>query len=192
MRLNRRSPAVLTAASLAVLGVALAFAQPNPNVMVGKAAPAFSAPGSDGKTHTLDSLTAGGDTVILYFISETCPVNAEALPHFKKIGAAHKNNSKAKLIGVFNGTKAEFDAWNKTNKVTFTTLFDPELEIIRSYRAAFSPWSLVVDPDKKISRSWAGYSKASLQNLNALMAQKGGIKTPTLTYPGAPAEMSGG
>jgi peroxiredoxin len=190
MRLNRRS-GLLAAGCMAVIG-ALALAQPNPTALVGKAAPAFSAKGSDGKTHSLDSLTSGGQTVVLYYISETCPVNAEALPHVKKIAAAHAKNPKAKIIGVFNGTEAEFNAWNKKEKVPFTTLFDPDLKIIRAHKAAFSPWMNVIGSDKKVARTWPGYSRTTLQNLNSLLASKAGTAVPKLDYPGAPTELSGG
>jgi peroxiredoxin Q/BCP len=60
---NPRALALLTLACLAVAGFAHAQDAPAVELKVGDKAPAFSLPGSDGKTHSLAGLA--GKTVVL-------------------------------------------------------------------------------------------------------------------------------
>lgn len=157
-----------------------------------KMAPAFEAMGSDGKQHSLESLTKDDTTLVMYFISETCPINAAALPHYKKIVSAHKDAKKIKMVGVFNGDEAAFKRWNAKEKVPFLTLYDPNLKIIKDFDAKFSPWQAMVSPDKKVTKVVRGYSQGSLNDLNNMYAKIGGTEVAKLEYPGAPQAQSGG
>jgi peroxiredoxin len=148
-------------------------------------APDFSAKGSDGKTHTLKSLTAG-KTLVLYFIGSTCPVNDEAVRYYKQVADAYKG--KVNFIGVVDGDAAILKDWQKSHNVKFPVLFDPDLKIIRSYQAFASPWIVVVGPNGEVSKRQSGYSGPTLTELNALMAKSAGVTAAKLDFKGAPAE----
>jgi peroxiredoxin len=149
----------------------------------GKKAPAFSAPATDGKTHTLAGHLKEGMT-FLYFIKEGCPVNHEAAPHVQKLAAAYKE--KANLVGVFNGPVSGAKNWAKYYKSTFPIIEDPALKVIRAYGAAYSPWMIAVNKDGTIAKVFEGASPAELAEVNKLMAASSGQKLAALSFAGAP------
>jgi len=155
---------------------------------VGKPAPEFSAKGSDGKTHTLKSLTANGP-VFLYFIKDGCPINHEMVKYFNELGKAYQG--KASLVGVIDGDASTARNWLSQYKAPYTLLLDPSHQIIRSYGAMYSPWAVMVE-DGKIAKVWPGASKAGLTEMNALMAKAGKTKLVSVNLEGAPTRPSGG
>ncbi len=150
-----------------------------------KLAPAFTAKGSDGGTHSLKSLT-NGKTLVLYFISSTCPVNAEAVKFYKQIGVAYKG--KVNFVGVINEDEEGYKVWKKEFGNRFSVVYDKDLNIIRSYEAVASPWVIVVSPKGEITTVHAGYSAARLNELNVLMASAGGVPAAKIDTTGAPDE----
>ena len=80
----------------------------------GKKAPDFSATGTDGKTHTLESLT-GDKALVLYFISWSCPINENAVTYYNEIAKAYKG--KVNFVGVIDAHETVFKQWNKEHKV---------------------------------------------------------------------------
>lgn len=161
---------------------ALAF-KGRAEVKVGSKAMAFSAKGTDGKTHTLDSLSKKGP-VFLYFIKEGCPVNHRAAPHFAKLYDAYKG--KANFVGVYNGSVEDAKTWQKNYKAKFTILSDADLKIIRGYGAIYSPWSVMVEKGK-VSKIMEGGSPKELKQVNELMAKSTKQKLVAMTFDGAPS-----
>lgn len=149
--------------------------------LIGTKAPNFSAKGSDGKTHTLASVTKSGP-VVLYFIQSTCPVNAEAMKYFNRVGAAYKG---ARLVGVIDENAAGYKEWAKEFKPTFPVLFDPNKTIIRAYQAQASPWAIHVK-NGEIAKVWDGYSAKYLTELNASVASAAKSAPKKLDFKGAP------
>lgn len=155
-------------------------------------APAFSAKGSDGKTHSLETLTKGDTTVVLYFIGHTCPVNQKAISYYNNVAKANKGSKKVKFIGVIDTDEEGFKRWNAKQKVPYTVVFDPKLEIIRSYKAQRSPWVVVVGGDKNVDAIQTGYSQKSLSDLNTMMAKIEGKKAKEVDLKGTPSRLTGG
>ncbi|MCW5943176.1 MAG: redoxin domain-containing protein [Fimbriimonadaceae bacterium] len=149
----------------------------------GDKAPAFSAMGSDGKSHTLASLTKEGPAV-LYFIKEDCPVNAEAVKYYNRMASAYKG--KARLIGVINVDKVGYAGWAKRFKPTYPVLFDPSLKTIHGFKAKASPWAVEVGKDGKIAKVWPGYSANTLAQINARLAKAAGTTVAKVDLGGAP------
>ena len=149
----------------------------------GKKAPAFSALGTDGKTHTLDSHLKEGMT-FMYFIKEGCPVNHQAAPHVQKLAAAYKE--KSNLVGVYNGSAADAKSWLKRYKSSYVLIEDPALKVIRSYGAEYSPWMVAVNKDGTIHRVFEGASPRELDEVNKLMAKNSGEKLAAISFAGAP------
>lgn len=152
---------------------------------VPRLAPAFSAKGSDGRTHTLKSLT-DGKTLVLYFIGSTCPVNAEAVKYYRRVGEAYKG--KVNFMGVIDADEAGYKEWKKRFGNKFSVVYDDDLEIIRSYEAVASPWVIVVNPKGEITTTHMGYSVARLNELNNLMASAAGVTAAKIDTAGAPDE----
>ncbi len=150
----------------------------------GKKAPNFSAEGTDGKTHTLASLT-GDKALVLYFISWSCPINEEAVTYYKEIAKAYKG--KVNFVGVIDSHETVFKRWNKDHKVPFTVLYDPDHEIIDAYKAKASPWVIVVNKDGEIEKTYKGYSEKSLKNLGDVIASHIKSKPAKINVKGAPS-----
>ena len=151
-----------------------------------KAAPAFEAKASDGKTYSLKSLT-GDKTLVLYFIQSTCPVNAEAFKYYERIAASYKDSKTVRFVGVIDEDAAGYKEWNKDFKPSFPVLYDKVKAIIRSYGAVASPWVIVVSPKGELGTVQKGYSAARLNELNALVATAAGVKAAKIDTKGAPA-----
>ncbi len=150
----------------------------------GKKAPDFSAEGTDGKTHTLASLT-GEKALVLYFISWSCPINEQAVTYYKEIAKAYKG--KVNFVGVIDAEETVFKQWNKDHKVPFTVLYDPDHEIIDAYKAKASPWVIVVNKDGEIEKTYKGFSKKSLQDLSKVMASHTEGEPAKIDLEGAPS-----
>ncbi len=155
----------------------------------GADAPDFSAKGTDGKAHALKEYTEKGD-VFLYFIGDSCPVNAQAAKYYNRLHSAYLG--KAPILGVINTDAKGYKEWQEKFKPPFNSLYDPDLKIIRSYKANASPWVIQVSKAGKIAKVWSGYSAPALKEINAAMAKAAGAKLATVDLSGAPAEMAFG
>lgn len=180
---------LISAASIAaVVGLSLAgFGTPQSKV--GKTASDFKATGSDGKQHTLSSLTAKGP-VFLYFIKTTCPVNAEAVKYFNRVAAGYKG--KVAFVGIIDGEKEEYQTWQAKFKAPYTVILDPDMKIIKSYDALRSPWGVLVGQDKKIAKVWDGYSVGQLNDIAASIAGAGKVAAVKIDTAGAPNNAAAG
>ena len=150
----------------------------------GQSAPDFSAKGTDGKTHTLSSMTERGNAYF-YFIKIGCPVNHRAAPFLKKISDAY--GSKGNVVGVINGSVADAKAWAKEYGASFPIIADPDLKIIRAYGAQHSPWLVAVSKEGKVTKSWSEGSSNVLAEVNRLAANTAGMKVAQLSFTGAPS-----
>jgi peroxiredoxin len=180
---NKILGAALAAAFTSILTLNLT-AQTGPTD-VGKPAPDFSAIGSDNKTYTLKSLTQN-EVLVLYFIKNGCPVNNQAMPHFKNLGEHYKDSDKVNFIGVFNGDARAFEAWNRQFEVPFTVLLDSSREIINAFGATRSPWVVKIGSDGNIAKVMPGYSQTSLESLHAMMTRDAGKDLAKIDFSGAP------
>ncbi len=178
---------MLSKALVGVAVVALASVLPafgREELKSGAVAPAFSAAGSDGKTHTLASLTKDGP-VHLYFIKIGCPVNHRAAPFVNKLDKAYGN--KSRVVGVINGSAADAKAWAKEYGTKFPILADPDLKIIHAYHADHSPWVVSVGKDKKVTKAISESSSVNLKGLNERVAKGLNAKLVAISFDGAPS-----
>jgi len=178
----------IAAAIAAVVGLSIAGFD-SPQSKVGKAAPDFKATGSDGKQHTLASLTAKGP-VFLYFIKATCPVNAEAVKYFNRVAEGYKG--KVAFVGIIDGEKGEYETWQGKFKAPYPVLLDPDMKIIKSYDAMRSPWGVLVGKDKKIAKVWDGYSISQKNEISASIAGAGKVAAVKIDTTGAPRNAAAG
>lgn len=146
-------------------------------------APDFSAKGTDGKTHTLKSLTKDGP-VAFYFVKIGCPVNQRAIPHFNAVTKAYQG--KAKLIGVIDGNMETAKEWKSDNRSPMTLLADEDKKIIRAYKAGYSPWVVLVGKDGKVVKTLPGGSRDELTEVSKFLATSAKVTMAKLDFAGAP------
>lgn len=177
----------LTLGVLGLVGIvtvaSFAFAQSG-GAKAGAKAFNFEATATDGKNHSLKSLTKDGD-LVLYFIKIGCPANHRAAPFFKKIDDAYKG--KANIVGVINGSVSDAKAWSKEYGTKFPILSDANMKIIRGYGAVYSPWAVVVGKDGMVKKVLQGGSAKELPEVNAAAARNAGVKVATISFDGAPS-----
>jgi peroxiredoxin len=162
-------------ALLAVAALAAVACTSTGSAAVGEAdsdASALQLVGNDGKTHTLAELIEDGP-VYLYFIKKDCPTNDQALPWYERVYEGLKR-PKA-FVGVINGDRAIYDAWNERYDAQYLVLLDPDKAWIHHFEAERSPWVVEVLEDGEVGRFWKGYSASAIAELDEALAKTEGV-----------------
>lgn len=154
-------------------------------------APSFELKTAEGKAYSLKSLTQDSDLVVLYFISWTCPVNAEALEYITPIANA-ANGKKVKFVGITNANASQFKDWQAKFKAKYPVLLDPQKKVIQAYGAERSPWFILVNKSGEIVHTDKGYSASSLAELNERIAKVESRPAVKVDLKGAPSDMAYG
>ena len=126
----------------------------SPMAEVGKPAPAFSLPDTDGKNQTLQQYLEAGKTVVLYWFNANCPV---VIRHFEV------NNTFGDLYAAYSKRNVAFIAINSTNpnhpqfggdverkskwSIQYPILLDPAGTVGKMYGAKTTPHVYVITPD---------------------------------------------
>ena len=178
--------------SVAVVLASAAFAlqsQSAQSPLIGKAAPAFSTSATDGKTYSLDNVSKKAP-MIMVFWKNPCPHNPRAAPMVNSIVEAYKG--KVNFVGVVNSDGDRAKSFQKEFGPNYPILNDGDKSIIKDYKMAFSIQFVVVDKDKKVETIIGGYSKDSMEKLNAAMAKAAGMDKASLDFSNAPSRTTYG
>jgi peroxiredoxin len=144
---------------------------------------------SDGATYDLDQLVKDRPVVLL-FIKEDCPCSTEAQPFFNRMHAAY--GEKVAFLGVIDGGEAVAREWARRRKPGFPLLCDPDLEIVRQYKALNSVYVALVVPGGKVSGFWPGFSAKMLEELSVRLAELTHEPRKPIDTTDAPDEMVSG
>ena len=174
-------------AACVALGVAQNAQRPSiVGAKVGDPSFEINAASSDGKTHTVKSLTEKGP-VYLLFVKEVCSANGYATPFFQKIFEAY--GDKVKFYGVINADKAAHAKWKETYKGTWETLYDPEKKIISGFGVRRSTPVIKIGKDGKVEKVFLGWGQEVLKELSADLAKEAKIAEKPVDLSGAPSGM---
>ena len=140
-------------------------------IKVGKAAPAFTLKGSDGKEHSLADYT--GKTVVLYFYpkdntpgctKEACGFR-DLTPKLKKLNAV--------VLGVSKDSLKSHDQFIADFKLPFVLLSDPDTKMMQAYGAFGEKMqygktvtgtirsTVIIGPDGNVSKHWKKVPEAA-------------------------------
>lgn len=155
----------------------------------GQPAPVFEAKDANGATHSLATLT-GGKPLALYFIKDGCPCSVDVEPLYQRMAA--KFGDKVRFAGVINGDAEIAKAWLAKMETPYPVLLDPEIKVVKEYKADRSVYLLVIGPDGNIVRMWPGYSQTMLSELNATLAKMTGTEETPFDAAYAPQEPTSG
>jgi peroxiredoxin Q/BCP len=173
--LTKTLKVAMVAVSGAVLSAALAAQTPAPaavELKVGDAAPAFSLPGTDGKTHALAQYK-GREVVIAWYpaaftsgCTAECKSFAENGPVLKKFDVAYFMASV--------DTPEKNKAFAEQEKADFPLLSDPDKKVAEAYgvlspRGTAMRWTFYIGPDGKIQHI---EKKVAAQTAGADLAAK--------------------
>ncbi|RMG25787.1 MAG: hypothetical protein D6724_03260 [Armatimonadetes bacterium] len=169
----------LVAATLLLTPVSADLVKP------GALAPDISGKLTTGATFHLKE-TVKTKPVLLYFISTSCPVTAEATKYYDRLAKAYAA-SGVQVIGIVNDGQEGYTTWQKTHKVSFGSLLDPDYKIINAYGVFASPSSVLIAPGGKVEKVWVGWGQKEIREASEGIA-KHLKKTPAkLDLNGAPA-----
>lgn len=178
-------------ALLAVGGVSVASALVQSELFLpaGNPAPAFAAPGSDGKDYTLAGLTKE-KPVFVVFWKQRCPHNPKAAALINSIQQAYAG--KANMVGVVNANQEGAKAWVDQFSLKYPLIADPAKAAISAYKLRYSIATVQIGTDGKITKVFEGYGAEQLKALNEAMAAAAGVKPAEVDLTGAPGRLQWG
>ncbi len=145
----------------------------------------FEAKASDSNTFNLDETLKKHPYLFLYFIKATCPMNAKAMPFIEQIYKEYKNPPFWGVINLDN-TDNLYTEWSKQFKASYPILFDENLHIIKNAGIERSPHIIMINKNKEIIKSWKGYSKKILHEINHELASVLKVSTTKILFKKAP------
>ncbi|WP_422929730.1 redoxin domain-containing protein [Singulisphaera sp. PoT] len=152
-------------------------------------APTFQAGSADGKSYSLQDLSRQGPLALI-FIKDGCPCSVAAEPYYNRLHDAY--GSDVKFFGIIDGDREVAQKWARENQVEFPVLCDPDLKIVREYKAENSAYFALVAPGGKIEKYWPGYSVNMLKEANERLARISGREMKPVYVTDAPDELYSG
>nr|WSX54097.1 TlpA family protein disulfide reductase [Streptomyces sp. NBC_00974] len=124
---------------------------------VGTIAPAFDLPGTDGRHHSLGSLTAAGRPVLLVFLSPACaPCRTVALDLNQWLQDQHEDLT---VMPIGSGDLAANTEWAREHGLG-PMLIQDTYEISALYQVRGTPTAVLIDARNRIATPPAGGPKA--------------------------------
>lgn len=157
--------------------------------MASREAPSFRAVASDGETYSLTDLAREGPLALL-FIKDGCPCSREAEPFFDRLYEAY--GKRVRFFGVIDGDVAVARRWAAENRVPFPILSDPDLKVVREYKAENSAYAALVARGGTIDQYWPGYSAGMLKEAGERLARLAGVGIKTIDVADAPDQLYSG
>lgn len=148
--------------------------------------PDLRADASDGASYELRALSASSP-LVLVFIKGGCPCSMSAQPFFNELHAAYGRG--ARFLGVIHGDLELARGWSREQRVPFPILADPEMQIIRAFRAENSAYVALISARGRVEGLWPGFSSGMLRELGARLALLTGAEERPLDVSAAPEDM---
>jgi peroxiredoxin len=120
---------------------------------IGKQAPAFSLPASDGAPVSLSSLK--GKVVLLDFWSITCGPCKLEMPMLEEAGREFESKGVV-LMGISFDPTDKSKTWLDRNQRTLHTLTDSDFVTSDAYKVQGIPALVLIGKDGKVKRYWEG------------------------------------
>jgi peroxiredoxin len=155
----------------------------------GAKAPSFAATDLQGKNCSLASLTTDRP-LVLFFVELHCPCCKGAKPYIDRIQRYY--GDRCNVVGVINAKPDMALAWSKTVQPRFDVIPDPDMKIIRAYRAQRGVYTTLVAPGGRIVKAYPGYSQSMLREITTSIARLAGVKARPMPIEPAPKRMTSG
>ena len=150
----------------------------------------FELPTSDGgEFHLLTELEAG--PAVLIMTKDGCPCSIESQPFFTALAAHY--GSAVTFIGVMDSDRVVADKYATGFGLPYRMAFTEDKEFFRSYQSKQSVFTYLINQDGTLAKVWPGYSRATLVELNDMLAEMTGMEhTEFANFEMAPEEMTSG
>jgi peroxiredoxin len=158
-------------------------AKPVSSVKSGTAAPVFSLPGMDGKSHSLaDALKKG--PVLAAFFKVTCPVCQFTFPFLERMYETY-GGGKASFWAVSQDDASDTKEFCEEFGIKFPALIDEDgFPASNKYGLTNVPSIFLIAPNGKLVSSSVGFDRAALETMAAEMARYSGMPAQPLFRPG--------
>lgn len=136
-------------------------------------APEFSLPTQNSEPVSLSSLK--GKTVIVNFWASWCKPCRKEIPELINIFNKYKDQG-FEIVGInIDNEKQNATRFIKEFAINYTVAFDPEMNVINSYKATGMPSSFIVDKNGMVREIVYGFSDKKKEiiekNITALLAE---------------------
>jgi peroxiredoxin len=152
-------------------------------------APGFTVKDVLGKEVTLASPSADRPQFV-YFVMDGCPCSFDAEPLFHDLSKQFKD--QVDFVSVTDAKADKAKRWYTQMLVPYPVIADPDLELIKAYKATNSVFSVLLDKSGHIEKMWPGYSVDILKEMNSLMAKLAGVPEKPFDTKYAPIKKSSG
>ena len=154
-----------------------------PAIAIGKKAPDFRLPGTDGKFYTLKDALAKNITLIAFY-KDTCPTCQFALPFIERIYQAYQDKG-LQVLGIEQDDKQRTIEFSRQYSLTFPALLDLEnYKVSYAYGIDTVPTIFLVDKNGEILFTSVGFVKDELAELSKKIALKLGMPAFEVYKPG--------
>jgi len=145
------------------------------NLTTGQTAPGFTLKALDGQEYSLGKLLKNGPVVVAFF-KISCPVCQFTFPFIQRIAERH-SVERVSVIGVSQDDVRSTKDFNREYQLTFPTLIDEDsYPVSNAYGLTNVPTIFLIDSDGMIKVSAMGFDKATLEKIDAELAND--RKTP--------------
>lgn len=154
-----------------------------PAIAIGRKAPDFRLPGTDGKFYTLKETLSQNITLVCFY-KDTCPTCQFTMPYVERIYRAYKDKGLL-VLGVEQDDKQRTITFSEEYGLTFPVLLDLE-----NYKTSYAygidtvPTSFLVDKNGEILLTSVGFVKDELTELSKKIADKLGASAFEVFKPG--------
>jgi len=127
----------------------------------------FSQPDAAGRVLSLSALTKS-KPLLLYFIDKECPCCVTALPVVERVREAYRE--ELNVVGVISAGGLDAKKWVDANQPSYPVLQDPDLRVIKAYKAKAGAYMALIRPGGTIDRLFPGYSRSMVKELGDRVA----------------------
>ena len=151
---------------------------------VGKNAPDFTLPTTDGKPFSLKEALGRGP-VVLAFFKVSCPVCQFAFPFYERLYKAYQNRGVT-LVGVSQNDMRDTQSFARQYGVTFPILLDDtkKYPVSNAYGLTNVPTVFWISEAGVIEISSVGWDRKDYESAGRKMAEAGKIPAAVLIPPG--------
>jgi peroxiredoxin len=151
-------------------------------VLAGKTAPDFELKATDGKTYSLTEALKNGP-VVLAFYKVSCPVCQYTFPFLERLHKTY-SGSNVTFLAISQDDLRESRSFEREYGVSFPSLIDTRgYPVSNAYGLTTVPTVLLIEPDRKVSVSFTGFSRPDLQQIAAQLARGAGKSPAPLFLP---------
>ncbi len=159
------------------------------NARVGSSAEGLEAVAHDGRRVGWEGLS-GGRPVVLVFLKEGCPCNAEFEPFIRRVERLYGDS--VRFAGVIDASPESARTYAQGLHIDRPVLADPDRRIIGQFRAENGGYMALLTPDGVVDGFWPGCSADGMKELGRRIARLAGLEERPLDVTDMPGPLTTG